>query len=140
MKKLLIILLFCVSLNSYSQFGVTGYVESCIGLNYKISNRFNTNLRIYANQSNLRSLPLELNGTFDIISKDNYNFYIGAGLIVNPFQDVDPLKNIIFPIGFEIKPFESYRNLSFIVEFAPTYQLEDDLTFFKFLGLRYSFK
>jgi hypothetical protein len=140
MKKLLFIGFIFVSINCFSQFGITGYIENAYGLNYKLTNRINTDIRIYANQRVYRRIPVEINVTFDIFHKDKFNFYTGLGIIVDPIKGSDNLENFVLPIGFEIKPIESLKNISLIMEIEPTIHLEDNFTVYKFFGLRYSFE
>jgi hypothetical protein len=138
MKKLFFVGLIFISIKCFSQFGVTGYIENVYGLNYKIGSRINADLKFYANQVVFKSVPIEINGTYDLFQKEKYNFYLGLGLIYDPITQ----SNIDYdlPIGFEIKPFDSLKNISIIMELEPWFDTSQDFTLHKLFGLRYSFK
>lgn len=68
----------------------------------------------------------------NVITKSSYDFYLGAGAILNN------INGIIIPVGIGIKPFENLRDLSFNIEFNPIYEFDLNNLFVRgFLGIRY---
>ena len=110
MKKSIIALMLLSSSIANSQFGVNYYQSlnsSMAGFNYEIKNRFKMEMRLgsasnggwgdrFAFQSNL---------LFDIINKDDYEFYLGVGAQTDLGNDAF----FIAPLGFNFYPLESKK-------------------------------
>ena len=119
MKKLIIALLLLSSSIANSQFGVNYYQSinsSMSGFNYEIKNRFKMEMRLGSERNwswNDRFIfqPIIL---FDIINKDDYEFYLGVG----EKTDINFEASFIAPLGFNFYPLQS-KKFGFHIELTP---------------------
>ncbi|MBZ9777832.1 hypothetical protein LB452_02755 [Psychroflexus sp. CAK8W] len=133
--KILSVLLFLVlATEASSQITASFYANSNsskFALGYNINERFWTDLRVYSDTS-LDNVTPEIVINHNIVKKNNYDIYFGAGAILNNINAV------IIPVGIGIKPIESLRNLSFNIEFNPIYEFDLEDVFIRgFIGIRY---
>ncbi|MDR1897816.1 MAG: hypothetical protein LBR10_13610 [Prevotellaceae bacterium] len=85
--------------NSYSDMG------NKIGVGYDINKIFSADAYFYSSQDYLLSPEVTVRVHF--LNKDNYRLYAGAGVLIG-WQ-----KSLVFPVGVEVKPFNSYPKFSF---------------------------
>jgi hypothetical protein len=141
MKKALFLCIILSSTSILSQFKITGYFDTEIGLTYKFSEQLQIELRVNDN------LEIEFNSElsllYTIISKGNYTLNFGVGASTYPFHS----KNIAFfesyflPLQIEITPFKDARNFGFVLESA--YHFSDIVNSSgtrNSIGIRYIFK
>ena len=116
MKKLLLILFILSSTTFFSQFKITGYFNSEIGVSYQFSNKIQTELRINDNLG--IEFNSELSLLYTITSKENYNINIGIGISTFPFHSkyIDFFESYFLPFQIEITPFNGVKNLGFVLE------------------------
>ncbi len=108
---------------------------SKIGVGYQFSERTWADLRIYSGTA-IDYITPELTINRNFIVKENYDAYIGGGIIISK-----PLNGFLLPLGVAVKPFENQKNLSFNIEFNPLYEWDEEELFVRgFVGLRYRFK
>ncbi len=110
MKKSIIALMLLSSSIANSQFGVNYHQSlnsSFAGFNYEIKNRFKIEMRMGSQRNSgwgdrfaFQSILL-----FDIINKDDYEFYLGVGA----YTDWDNEAFFIAPLGFNFYPLESKK-------------------------------
>jgi hypothetical protein len=112
MKKLIIILLF-ISNAAFAQFGVSAHQSELpfVGFYYEINDHIRPELRL-GTDNYLEDISIELVATYDIINKEDYEFYAGAGARFNIFE------GMVIPVGLNIFPFES-KSFGFQIELSP---------------------
>gem|GEM_PF-1882147 len=64
--------------------------------------------------SRIPLLNLELNIQHRHVKNEIFNLYSGFGITFDGFTP-----GVILPLGFELKPFEKYKNIVFVVEASP---------------------
>lgn len=135
MKKNFSIVLFLISLSTFSQLKTTGYFNTEIGISYQFSNKFQTELRI--NDDLGIDLNAELSLLYKFINKPTYNLNTGLGISFFPFTGAD-LESIYVPIQLEILPIKKNKNLALVIETA--YHLDDfENGLRNSIGIRYIF-
>lgn len=129
-------LLSLACLKGYSQLSVSYYASSLdkIGLGYNFSNRFWSELRLYAN-TRVEDLTPELVVCFNLAHKEKHNVYLGVGGNVNYFT------GFVMPVGVQFSPVEKLDRFSIHIELQPMLDIEGDaiLIFQGSWGLRYTF-
>lgn len=136
--KLIIFLSFSgIYLKGYSQVSTSFYANesnSKVAIGYQFNKKLWSDLRIYSG-TNIDNFTPEIVLNYNYIRKENYETYLGVGLILNN------INGIVIPIGIGIKPFENLKNLSLNIEFNPVYELDlNDLFIRGFIGIRYKLK
>ncbi len=131
---------FCLSIISfkgYSQLSTSFYLNesnSKVAIGYEFNDKLWTDLRIYSG-TNIENFTPEIVLNYNFVRKENYNTYIGGGIILNN------INGVVIPLGIAVKPFESLKNLSFNIEFNPIYEIDfSDLFIRGFIGIRYKLK
>lgn len=138
MKNLILtITIIIFSFNSYSQISTSFYQNdnnSKIAIGYEFSEKLWGDIRVYSGTS-IENFTPEIVLNYNLVRKEKYTTYIGAGFSLNN------ISGIIIPIGIAIKPFENSKNLSFNIEFDPTYEINfEDILIRGFVGIKYIFK
>jgi len=136
-KLILFLILSVVYLRGYSQVTTSFYANesnSKVAIGYQFNDKLWTDLRIYSGTS-IDNLTPEIVLNYNYLRTENYETYVGAGLILNN------INGIVIPIGIAIKPFENLKNLSLNIEFNPVYEFDlNDLFIRGFIGIRYKLK
>ena len=132
MKKLIVIFLF-ISNATFAQFGVSAHQSELpfIGFNYEFIERIRPELRI-GTDTYFEDISVEIECSYDILNKEDYEFYAGAGLRFNLFDGV------VIPVGLNIYPFAS-KNFGFQIELSPIFAFDDDALLRGSWGIRYRF-
>ena len=118
MKKIYFLLFFLISSSIHSQFKVSGYFDTEIGLSYQFSDTFQIELR--ANDNLGIEFNSEISALYTILNKENYNLNFGAGVSLFPFhsQNIDFFESYFLPLQIEIIPFKEFKNFAFVLETA----------------------
>ena len=136
-KLSIFLILSVVCLKGYSQVTTSFYSNesnSKVAIGYQFNDKLWTDLRIYSGTS-IDNLTPEIVLNYNYLRTENYETYVGAGLILNN------INGIVIPIGIAIKPFENLKNLSLNIEFNPVYEFDlNDLFIRGFIGIRYKLK
>ena len=137
-KKLILTIIIAIfSFNSYSQISTSFYQNdnnSKIAIGYEFNEKLWGDIRIYSG-TNIENFTPEIVLNYNLVRKEKYETYIGAGFSLNN------INGIIIPVGIGIKPFENIKNLSFNIELNPTYEMDlEDLLIRGFVGIRYVLK
>ncbi len=127
--SLAIILFF--PLFGFSQFGVDFQYSNIpfFGFNYEIKNHWRPEVRL-GTDTFFDNVSVEGIVTYDILNKEDYEFYAGLGARFNT------LPGLVVPVGFNFYPFDK-RNFGFSIELAPI--MGEDNVLRGSFGLRYSF-
>ena len=140
LKKLKLTIFFCLSIiyfKGYSQISTSFYMNesnSKVAIGYEFNNKLWTDLRIYSG-TNIKNFTPEIVLNYNFVRKENYETYIGGGVILNN------INGVVIPIGIAVRPFENLKNLSFNIEFNPLYEIDfNDLFIRGFIGIRYKLK
>ena len=130
MKQFILLILITIPTLGYAQLGVAFHQSSIpfLEINYEISNRLRPALRI-ATDNFFGDTSFEAVVTYDIIKKNSYEFYVGAGGKTNNFA------GIVVPVGLNIYPLSS-KAFGFQMELAPI--IGDDVLRGSW-GIRYRF-
>jgi hypothetical protein len=130
MKNLTIIFLF-VSNIAFAQFGVSAHQSeiSFVGFNYEFSDHLRPKLRI-GTDNYFENLSIELMATYDILNKEDYEFYAGAGFNL--------LEGMVIPVGLNIFPFQS-KKFGYHIELSPIISFDDSSLLRGSWGIRYRF-
>ena len=84
---------------------------SFIGINYEIKDKLRTALRI-GTDTYFEDVSIEGVITYDILNKEEYEFYGGLGIRTSNFN------GIVIPVGFNFYPFLT-KQFGFHIELAP---------------------
>ena len=140
LKKLKLTIFFCLSIiyfKGYSQISTSFYMNesnSKVAIGYEFNDKLWTDLRIYSG-TNIENFTPEIVLNYNFVRKENYETYIGGGVILNN------INGVVIPIGIAVRPFENLKNLSFNIEFNPLYEIDfNDLFIRGFIGIRYKLK
>lgn len=138
-KSFLTILFFLISFCGLSQVKVTSYSIHSLGVTIPLSEKFSSELKVFANRGNLEDTGIELNSTFKFKPSEFHQFSAGLGFGLIPYSGEDAFFSV--PVSLEIFPLQSFKRLSLVVELAPEVYFNDDVVNLRHLwGIRYSFK
>jgi len=113
MKTLITLIISLVPLIAFGQFGVD-YNQSnlpFVGLSYEFKDKFRPELRI-GTDNYFEDISLEGILSYDILNRDNYEFYGGLGFRSQDFN------GLVIPIGFNFYPLTD-KDFGFQIELAP---------------------
>jgi len=134
LKLLITIILGLLYFNCQAQFTTSFYLNdqnSKLAFGYEFNDNLWTDLRIYSG-TNIENFTPEIVLNYNFHQKESYYTYVGGGIILNN------INGFVVPIGFGIKPFEKFKNLSLNIEFNPLYEVDfGDLFIRGFIGIRY---
>jgi len=116
---------------AFAQLGVSYHQSGLpfVGLNYEFHNKLRVEARMGADNY-LNNLSLEGVLTYDLLKRDEYEFYAGLGGRVNIFP------GLVVPIGLNLYPFEK-KQFGFNIELTPIFGNNDILR--GSWGIRYRF-
>ena len=109
MRKIILLILTINSTLAFAQFGLNFHQSSLpfIGINYEIKDRFRPELRL-AIDNFIEALAGEIDLMYDVINRDEFEFYAGVGARNGDFN------GLTIPIGVNMYPFQE-KNLGFIL-------------------------
>jgi len=113
MKTFITLIISLVPLIAFGQFGVD-YNQSnlpFVGLSYEFKDKFRPELRI-GTDNYFEDISLEGILSYDILNRDNYEFYGGLGFRSQDFN------GLVIPIGFNFYPLTD-KDFGFQIELAP---------------------
>lgn len=132
MRKIIIALLIALPSISIGQLGISFHQSNLpfIGINYEITNKIRPELRI-GTDNYFDAISVEGVITYDILKKEDYEFYAGLGFRMNEFT------GIVIPIGLNIYPLTT-KQFGFQIELSPIVGENNILR--GSWGIRYRFK
>ncbi|MCW3073090.1 MAG: hypothetical protein JWP69_159 [Flaviaesturariibacter sp.] len=132
MRKIIITLLIALPTISFGQLGISFHQSNLpfIGLNYQIKNKIRPELRV-GTDNYFDAISVEGIITYDILKKEDYEFYAGLGVRTNDFT------GLVIPIGLNVYPL-STKQFGFHIELSPI--VGDDNILRGSWGIRYRFK
>ena len=137
-KPIFIIILFSLSLESYSQIAVTGYSHYALGINTNKNKAVSFEIKIFTNNY-LEDMPVEGTVFYNFKTKEYHRFSIGFGINVSPFSSPDQMNSFVIPAVLEIFPIKDFKKIVIIFELAPEFRFEDDVIIRSLFGIRYTF-
>ena len=137
-KPLFIIILFSLSLESYSQIAVTGYSHYALGINTNKNKAVSFEIKIFTNNY-LEDMPVEGTVFYNFKTKEYHRFSIGLGINLSPFSSPDQVNSFVIPAVLEIFPIKDFKKIAIIFELAPEFRIEDDVIIRSLFGIRYTF-
>lgn len=138
MKKrnlLSVIILLTVSLNTFSQIGVTSYSIYSLGLNTSKDRKISGELKLFLNHTGVDDSFAELSAMYNFKPHTYHQFSIGLG--VGGLGDGYLINSFTLPIQLEIYPLQSFKRFSVVFEVTPTYS--DEFHIRQLWGIKYSF-
>lgn len=132
MRKIIITLLIALPVISFGQLGISFHQSNLpfLGLNYEIKNKIRTELRV-GTDNYFDAVSVEGIITYDVLKKEDYEFYAGLGIRTNGFT------GLVIPIGLNIYPLTT-KQFGFQIELSPIVGDENILR--GSWGIRYRFK
>jgi len=98
--------------------------KTMIGFRSNLNKKWSFDSKLAYTFTGIPALNVELNVIHRHVRNEVLNFYSGFGITLDGFSP-----GFIVPIGFEIKPFEKFKNIVFVAEASPK------LTFYFSSGL-----
>lgn len=142
-KRILTIsVLFFVALNVSAQIDLTSYSVYSLGVGINRDKRIGGELKSFLNNE-IYNLSLEAALMYNFKARNYHRFSVGLGVNFSPFtggEDEVEGNAFTFPCQLEIFPLQNFKQLSFVMEFAPLCQFTDEWAFRYFWGIRYTFK
>jgi hypothetical protein len=131
MKSLIIVVLTFTPCILFGQFTVDYHQSNFpfIGLGYELKDKLRPALRIGTNDF-LEDISIEGVITYDVLNKEEYEFYSGIGIRTNN------ITGLVIPIGLNFYPFLT-KNFGFQIEVTPIIGDEEILR--GSWGIRYRF-
>ena len=114
MKSILLtLLLTAVSRVGFAQFGIAYHQTNIpfVAVNYEFIDRIRPEVRL-STDTFFEDLSVEGVVTFDILNKEDYEFYAGFGVRTNEFAGV------VIPVGVHVYPLQT-KKFGFHIELAP---------------------
>lgn len=132
MKKLTLIFVLFSNI-ALAQFGVSAHQSELpfIGFNYEFNDHLRPEIRI-GTDNYFDNISVEIIATYDILNKQDYEFYAGAGVRFNLFDGA------VIPVGLNIFPFET-KSFGFHIELSPLISFDDESLLRGSWGIRYRF-
>ena len=140
MKKTLFLFVVLSTTSILSQFKITGYFDTEIGITYQIAKKLQTEFRINDNSGIEFNSELSLLYTF--FSKKDYNINFGIGVSTFPFHsnNLDFFESSFLPLQIEITPFTNATSFGVVLESAYHFSnITDSSGIRNSLGIRYIF-
>jgi hypothetical protein len=130
--------LLTLSVNSYSQMGVTSYSIYALGINTSQNKMISGELKTFANRT-IDDLLMEIDIFYNFKPKTYHRFSVGLGLNAGPFREFDHIYAFTIPAQIEIYLLKDFKKLSLLFELAPEIVVESDLNIRSLWGIRYTF-
>lgn len=127
-----------LSLDSFSQMGITSYSIYAIGFNTSQNKRISADVKTFANRD-VEDLDLEVNCLFNFKPKPYHRFSIGLGVNFIPFKEFDRFYALTIPASIEIFPLQDFKKVSVLFELTPEIFPEDGVNLRSLWGIRYTF-
>ncbi len=129
------------SFNLSSQVSITGYSTFAIGAETKLYKNLHGEFRVYTNDI-LYDSNMEVQFYHGFKSAKYHQIRIGAGINGNLF--LGEVYSLQVPLQLHIFPFQDFKRLAFVIEFAPQWTIgnvlgTDTLILRNLWGVRYSF-
>ena len=138
LKFLILIVLSTLSIDSFSQIGVTSYSIYALGINTSQQKRISGEIKAFANRP-IGDILIEIDGFYNFKPRPYHRFSIGLGVNVAPFKEFDQFYALTIPVSIEIYPLQDFKKLSLLFELAPEVLAEDGVNLRSLWGIRYSF-
>ena len=141
MKKQFVLIaitfLLILSVNSYSQMGVTCY-SICLGINTSQNKLISGELKTFVNRP-IDDILMEIDVFFNFKPKTYHKFSVGLGLNAGPFREFDHIYAFTIPAQIEIYPLQDFKKISLLFELTPEIVVESNLNIRSLWGIRYTF-
>jgi hypothetical protein len=137
-KFFVVFILVILSLETYSQIGITSYSVYSLGINTSQNKKISAELKAFTNRP-VEDIQFEVDGFFNFKPRPYHRFSIGLGLNFNPFRDFDRIYAITIPTSIEIYPLQDFKKVSLLFELTPEILPEDGVNVRSLWGIRYTF-
>jgi len=113
MKQFIVVILTILPLVAFGQAGISFHQSNLpfVGLNYEIKGKIRPELRI-GTDTYFEDISVEGIVTYDLINKEDYEFYAGLGIRANGFT------GLVIPIGLNVFPLTT-KQFGFHIELTP---------------------
>jgi len=137
-KLSVVVLLAALSLDCWSQIGVTSYSIYSLGINTSQNRPVSGELKVFTNRL-IEEVLMEADLFYNFKARPYHRFSVGVGLNVGLFRDFDIVNAITVPVQLEIFPLQEFKRLSLVFELTPEFIVEYDPNLRSLWGIRYSF-
>lgn len=138
MKFFILLVLSILSMESFSQIGVTSYSVYSIGVNTSQNKPISGEIKTFANRP-FEDISVELDGFYNFKPRPYHRFSIGLGVNVNPLFGYDKFYALTVPVSIEIYPLQDFKKLSLLFELTPEILAEANANLRSLWGIRYTF-
>ena len=138
LKFFILLVLSFLSMESFSQIGVTSYSIYAIGINTSQNKRISGEIKTFANRP-VEDISIEIDGFYNFKPRPYHRFSIGLGINVTPFLGYDQFYALTIPVSLEIYPLQDFKKLSLLFELTPEILTEDGVNLRHLWGIRYTF-
>ena len=138
LKFLILLVLSFLSIESFSQIGVTSYSIYSIAVNTSQNKRISGEIKTFANRP-IKDISIEIDGFYNFKPRPYHLFSIGLGINITPFVEVDQFYALTIPVSLEIYPLQDFKKLSLLFELTPEILAEEDVNLRHLWGIRYTF-
>lgn len=141
MKKMKFLILFVfafLSIESFSQIGVTSYSGYSIGVNTSTNKRISGEFKVFGNRP-FEYVKLELDGFYNFKPRPYHRFSVGLGVSFEPFLGYDQFYALTIPVSLEVYPLQNFKRLSLLTELAPELSAPEGASLRNLWGIRYTF-
>jgi len=134
-----LLLLFSISSfnSSFSQVSLSTYSIYAVGISTDNNKKISGELKMFLNTA-YEDIGLEPTVFYNFPQKDFYQFSLGLGINISPFDDVDAVNVLTVPFQLEVTPLSKNKNLSILTEISP--QIGDGAGIRLLWGIRYTFR
>lgn len=137
-RKLALLIFITLSIETYSQMGVTSYSIYALGINTNQNKRISGEIKIFANRD-IENLLMEVDIFYNFKPRKYHRFSVGLGVNLGPFWGYDRINALTFPFAIEIYPLQEFKKISLLFELTPEFIAEDRVNLRNLWGIRYTF-
>lgn len=138
MKLFIFLVLSFLSMESFSQMGVTSYSIYSIGVNTSQNKRISAELKVFTNRP-FEDTFLELDAFYNFKPSPYHRFSLGLGVNTNPFIGDAQFYALTIPVALQIYPLQDFKRLSLLFELTPEIVTEANVNLRSLWGIRYTF-
>ncbi len=137
-KLFAISILISLSLNAFSQIGITGYSVYALGVNTSQAKKISVELKAFTNNI-IDNMLTEADIFYNFKEKPYHRFAVGVGVNAGLFRGFDLINSFTVPLDLEIFPIQDLKQFSVVIEVSPEFVIDGDVGLTQLWGIRYTF-
>lgn len=138
MKLFIFLVLSFLSMESFSQMGVTSYSIYSVGVNTSQNKPISGEFKVFANRP-LEDVSFEVDAFYNFKPREYHRFSVGLGVNINSISEIDRFYALTIPVALQIYPLQDFKRLSLLVELTPEIVTEANANLRSLWGIRYTF-